>query len=111
MFNIATAPQKRLLLAAILALACAGAGAHAANNYGSIVPQTASEKLIAVGPQTRYINVNNGETVTFVHGHEMFTWSFRTLHETESFKLADIAPAGFDAGDVQVYVDRDPLYR
>ncbi|MRW82726.1 CzcE family metal-binding protein [Pseudoduganella sp. FT26W] len=109
MFNFTTAPQKRLLLAAIFAVSCAGA--HAANNYGSTAPQTAAEKLIAVGPQTKYINVDNGETVTFVHGHEMFTWNFRTLHESDSFKLADIAPAGFDAGNVEVYVARDPLYR
>jgi hypothetical protein len=113
--HITTATPKRLLLVALLSLGCVSIGAQAAeagaSSYGSEAPQTAAAKLISLTPQTKSINVDNGETVTFVHGHQMFTWNFRTLRDADNFKLSDIAPAGFEAGGVDVYVARDPLYR
>ncbi|MYN25084.1 CzcE family metal-binding protein [Duganella levis] len=87
-------------------------GAQAADqHFGSVLPAAAAGKVITITPQTRYVNVDNGDTVTFVRGGQTFTWNFRTLREADDFQLSSIAPAGFDTSGVQVYVDRDPTYR
>ena len=105
--------SKRLLLAAVIATAGLSAGVHAApaSDYGHTEPATASEKLINISADTKTVNVDNGDTVTFVSGHQTFTWNFRTLRDEDDVRLSTIAPAGFPAKDIEVYVARDPLYR
>ena len=112
--RILTICRKPLLLTAFAAAGVCAAGAHAAtleNDYGSVAPASAAGKTLTITPKTKWVNVDNGETVTFVNGGQSFTWSFRTLRETEDFQLSAIAPAGFNAGKVEVYVASDPLYR
>lgn len=105
---------KRITIAALVCtgLICAGAqAAQQQSDYGSAAPASAAGKMLTITPQTKWVNVDNGETVTFVNGSKMFTWNFRTLREEQDLPLAAIAPAGFNAGNVEVYVARDPLYR
>jgi hypothetical protein len=111
---ILTIYRKPLLLTAFVTAGVCAGGAHAStleNDYGSLAPASAAVKTLTIKPQTKWVNVDNGETVTFVSGGQSFTWSFRTLRETEDFQLSAIAPAGFNAGKVEVYVASDPLYR
>jgi hypothetical protein len=71
----------------------------------------AAEKVITITPQTKYVNVNNGDKVTFMRDGKSFTWNVRTLRETDDLRLSSVAPAGFDTTGIEVFVDRDPTYR
>lgn len=57
----------------------------------------------------RNVNVMQGEVVKFVAGDKAFAWRFDTL-DTPRFKLAEIAPKDFPAGEVVVFVAHDPAH-
>ena len=66
-----------------------------------------ADRIVKLGPGSKYLNVYQGEIVTIVNGEKAFTWKFDTLGEP-SFELAKIAPGNFGAGQVRVYVTADP---
>lgn len=71
----------------------------------------AEDRVVTINADTKWVNVDNGDTVTFNVNGKTFTWQASTLHTEEAFDLAKIAPAGIDAGKVTVYVASNPLYR
>lgn len=100
----------RSTLIAGLALALTGA-AHAADNaFGTPAAANAAERTVVVGDDTRYINVDDGETVRFVHGDQSFTWNFDTARREGVTALGKIAPKGFGDAAAQVYIAPNPLY-
>jgi hypothetical protein len=66
-----------------------------------------ADRVIRVTPSTRWVNVNENETVRFVVGDQSFAWQFNGSRGV--FHLADIAPAGLVPPSINVYVGADPL--
>jgi Cu/Ag efflux protein CusF len=105
---------KNISLAFTFAIAAATA-AHAAGpagtaaDYGNPVAN-ATGRVIEVTPQTRYINVIQGEVVTLKMGEQTLTWQVNTYPNVSTFPLARIAPET-TAGKVKVYVAADPAYQ
>lgn len=114
-FNFTRSKMNALMIAAGLTSVCLTASAHAAGTdnrqYGSYVATAATGRIINVNANTKYVNVDDGETVTFVKDSQQFTWNFETSRGAENMPLSAIAPAGFTANKVQVYVASNPLYR
>jgi hypothetical protein len=103
-------------IAAVIAIATLSAsGAQAAasprSEYGMAGSAAGAERHITINGDTKWVNVDNGDTVEFTANGKSFTWHFDTLHAEEAFDLAKIAPAGVAAGKVTVYVASNPLYR
>lgn len=102
-------------LATTLATAFLATGVHAAGTkaapYGAKAPVTAAERHLTITEKTKYVHVNNGETVEFRINGESFTWHFQTLRDEARFDLSKIAPAGAVKHKVTVYVASNPLYR
>lgn len=72
--------------------------------YGASAPEQEAGRTITIGPATRWANVANGETITFVTGEQRFTFHFQAYSGTQSVNLRAIAPAGADVPDIQVYI-------
>lgn len=72
--------------------------------YGSVAHQESAVRKIVVTPNTKWVNVTNGETVTFVVEGRSFTYSFQTYQYTNLLPMAAIAPADLNVGDIRVYV-------
>lgn len=103
---------KSIVFAAapLLALALSTA-AHAADTYGAVAPAAAAVgRVIDVTPDTRYLNVANGETVTIRMGDASFTWNVATAPNVDAVPLARIAPAGAPATGALVYVAAGASY-
>ena len=66
-----------------------------------------ADRVISVTSNTRWVNVNENETVRFVVGEKNFAWQFNGSRSV--FHLADIAPAGLVSPSINVYVGADPL--
>jgi hypothetical protein len=80
-------------------------------DFGTLVTTSAAMRTIVINGDTKWVNVENGETVQFNIGGESFTWHFDTMPNETSFDLTKIAPAGIKLGSVRVYVASNPLYR
>jgi len=80
------------------------------SDYGSAVSAEAADYALKVDSSTKWVNVNNGDTVRFTVNGKDFTWHFDTYKNHSIVKLADIAPADADAGPVKVFVAMNPLY-
>jgi hypothetical protein len=97
----------KLLIPAVasIALSVASLSAFAmtdADYYGEAASPTAAERTIDVGPNTRWVNVDQGEIVKFVANGQEFAWDFDgTL---PNFNLKQIAPQGAIDQDVPVYI-------
>jgi hypothetical protein len=107
---------RRSLAASALALAAAfavpafAAQPAASSNYGTPVHAGQADREIRLDPATRWVNVQQNETVRFVVGGQNFTWRFDTLG-TPTFDLNQVAPAGMLGGaPITVYVAPDPHY-
>ncbi|NYE62766.1 hypothetical protein FHW58_003985 [Duganella sp. 1224] len=94
-----------------LTIATATLGAAHAADFGQTVDQRFSQRTVNLDAGTRYVNVTDGETVDFVQNGKHFTFHFDTYPNVTEVDLKNIAPAGFDAGAVEVYVASNPLYR
>ncbi|SHM42148.1 Heavy-metal resistance protein CzcE [Duganella sacchari] len=109
MFN---ALRTTLIAAAI---AASTGAAHATVNphpeFGMRTAAANADQRITINPSTKWVNVNNGDTVTFDINGKSVTWHFDTLHSEEAFDLSKIAPDAIPAGVVTVYVGSNPLYR
>lgn len=78
-----------------------------ATYYGHALPADTAEREVRLAPSTRFVNVTHWESVRFVKDGRAFDWKFDSV-TTESFPLARIAPAGWDVGQVQVYMLHNP---
>lgn len=105
---------KALRITIITATLAAGA-AHASVNphpqFGMAAAPANADRHIVIKADTKWVNVDNGDTVTFEVDGKSFTWHFDTLHSEQAFDLAKIAPEGVNAGTATVYVASNPLYR
>jgi hypothetical protein len=78
-----------------------------ASDYGSVVRDAAAVRKIVVKPSTKWVNVTNGETVTFVVEGKSFTYSFQTHPYNNVLPMAAIAPANLNVGSIRVFVTHD----
>lgn len=83
--------------------------------FGTAVHEGIADREIRIGSDTRWVNVNGGETIKFVvdtsNGPRSFIWRFDTTTES-ALELNRIAPAGVaERGRVRVYVGPNPLYQ
>lgn len=105
---------RTTIIATVIAAAATGA-AHASINpmpqFGMATAAANADRQVTINANTKWVNVNNGDTVTFNLDGKSFTWHFDTLHSEEAFDLAKIAPEGINVGMVTVYVASNPLYR
>jgi hypothetical protein len=79
-------------------------------DFGQSVPNATAARVISIDSSTKYVNVEDGETVQFEVQGQCFTWHFSTFPNT-AFDLRRIAPSGISVGAVEVYVASNPLYR
>jgi hypothetical protein len=116
--NTMKAVTIRAALAAALVSTLGLAGAAQAqsvvhvngNSYGRMAPDDAADRTIVLKDNTRYVNVDDGETVHFVHGDQNFTWTFDTLQGDRVAALNKIAPQGFGDDNAEVYIAPNPIY-
>ncbi len=92
-------------LAAVTIAVSFASGAFAMGNdpLGTSAQGALAARVVKLDAGSNYLNVQRNETVTIVRSANAFTWRFDTLG-APSFELAKIAPQGFDAGHVRVYV-------
>ncbi|MYM25108.1 CzcE family metal-binding protein [Duganella sp. FT135W] len=107
--------RTTILITAIAAAAVSTSAAYASVNpqpqFGMATAAANADRHITIGANTKWVNVDNGDTVTFDINGKSFTWHFDTLHSEEAFDLSKIAPEGVTTGMVTVYVGSNPLYR
>lgn len=106
--------MKRLALHATLAgllSACAlQAPQWPVSFLGDPAPLSAATKSIAIGPDTKWVNVTGGETIRFDAGGRSFAWVFNVARGVHSFDLNQVAPPGMLDHRVTAYVAPDPRY-
>lgn len=106
----------RTTLAAAVIVACASAAQAmptvrvGAAAYGMPAADAAADRTVVLDDHARYVNVNDGETVRFVHGDHSFAWTFDTLQRDGVASLAKIAPRDFGVDGATVYIAPNPLY-
>jgi hypothetical protein len=61
-----------------------------------------------LSPSTKWINVTNGETVSFIENGKKFTWDFNSYDDV-SLQLSTIAPKELGFPNVRLYVARNPI--
>ena len=103
--------RTMIICTAIVGAGLAQAAPGTLANYGSAANGGFADREITIKPGTKWVNVNNGETVAFSVNGKTFTWHFDTLPAEDQFRLQTIAPEGVDVGAVTVYVASNPLYR
>ena len=77
--------------------------------YGSQGGETADTRAVDLGA-LKYINVKYGETITFHSEGKRFTWTFNGLDQL-AVELSKIAPPGYAARPLTIYVAQDPSVR
>jgi len=106
--------------ALLLSLSLLAAGAASAHNpdllrngksiYGETVEATQTQLRVDVTKQD-YINIDDGQSVTFSNGSKSFSWRFDVLHQRARVDLRRIAPAGFVDRPFIVYVSPNEWQR
>jgi hypothetical protein len=76
--------------------------------YGEPAQSPASTREILIDPNTRHVNVTQGETVNFKVGGKSFAWNFNGAANRRVFDLRDIAPEDTLDRPVTVYVAAGP---
>lgn len=103
---------------AVLALTAVSAGTFAAGSdtfsngqslYGQPSRDPAGVRVVQIGSVER-LNVRYGETVSFSNAGQQFAWTFDGL-DNRAVDLAKIAPSGFAAKPLTVYVGKNPMNR
>jgi hypothetical protein len=77
---------------------------------GTPAPSAAAAQQIRIEPETKYVNVEGGDAVTFIVGDKSFTWIFDGSRNVGSFDLNDVAPRGILDHPVTVYIAPDPRW-
>lgn len=80
-------------------------------DYGSEAPASAATETIRLSQDTKYVNVNNGDTVDFISNGKSFTWHFDTFPGTTSLDLSQLGAKQLHADHVRVYIGANPLYQ
>lgn len=113
--------KKALIALGIIVLSIASVPVSAVDQYdyvalmkrgdlGTASQPAAAQRALQVGGAQRYLNVDRNETIKLEDGKgQSFTWRFDTLGE-RNFPLQVIAPRGFEAGRVVVYVSNPYSY-
>lgn len=109
--------MKKVLIAAaavlvfpLAAMAADKGEASRQHVKGHAAAASAATHTIKILPKTKYVHVNQGDTVKFVVGEKNFTWHFDTWNPTANFPLSAIAPADIATHNVRVYVAANPIY-
>lgn len=76
--------------------------------YGAVAQSRAATREILIDPNTRHVNVKQGEIVNFDIGGKTFAWHFNGPSNVRAFDLRDIAPPDTLDRPVTVYVAADP---
>lgn len=97
-----------VLMLGTAALASAAASDHALGVRGD---ETRVTRVVVITPQTRWVNVESGETIKFVDAAgNAVVWRFNTPSWATG-TLADFAPQLAQGRDIKVYVAENVLYR
>lgn len=99
-----------LLIPALLSACAAQRGELPISFLGSPIEAAAAEKTIEIHPDTKWVNVDGGETYRFVVGDKAFGWAFDAPNSPDSFDLQRVAPPGVLNRPVTAYVKPDPKY-
>ena len=87
-------------------------GPHEAmRNLGTTAPIAAATRTVTIAPQTRYVNVNQGDVVKFEVDGKVFAWQFDTDRPQGWLDLSLFAPKGTNTHKVEVFVGSNPLYQ
>ena len=78
--------------------------------FGTSVPVATATRTVTLAPDTRWVNVAQGDTVRFVVGAAEFGWRFDGPG-ARSFDLQSVAPAGVLGRSVTVYVAAAPGHK
>jgi len=100
-----------LSFAVLTSHAEAAGPAHDKSDDGAPAPAATADYAVKLAGSSKWINVQDGDTVRFSANGKEFTWHFDTFEQFAIIRLADIAPAGLPVGAVKVYVAANPLYR
>ncbi len=79
-------------------------------DYGQAAPPTTAYYALKVDGATKWVNVNNGDTVRFDVNGKQFGWHFDTCKDYSIVKLSAIAPGDTDVGATRIYVSLNPVY-
>jgi hypothetical protein len=107
--------KTKSLIPAALALtlllsASASMAEQPVNLLGDAEPATAANRTVTIAPDTKYVNVQGGQTVKFDVDGKSFAWNFSGPSTVSSFDLNRVAPPGLLDHNVTVYIAPNPLY-
>jgi Heavy-metal resistance protein CzcE len=108
--------KTHVLTAAVLAtltsttVMAASEGGDTWSAYGSPVEAKKADRVVHLGPNSRWVTVSYGEIIRFVaqNGNgsvRSFDWRFDVSPEVNSVALNKVAPADFPNREVRVYVE------
>jgi Heavy-metal resistance protein CzcE len=103
-----------MIAAAMLAAGTVNAMPRALDrmDLGRLTMSAGTDRDIAVNADTRYVNVTNGQTVTFEVSGKRFTFAFDAWPNVDSVPLSAIAPSDVMVpSGVRVYIAPNPLYQ
>jgi len=89
--------------------ASAKTASPAPSDLGNVAPAAAADREIDLTPSTKWVNVDNGETVSFVENGKRLTWTFNT-YDNVNFDLNKIAQKDFGFPTARVFVAPNPTY-
>lgn len=106
--------KTKLLIPTVLALTLSlstlsSMAAMHPNLLGEAAPAALASRTITITPDTRYVNVEDGQAVNFDVGGKTFTWAFNG--PATSFDLNRVAPPGLLDHVVTAYVAPNPIYK
>jgi hypothetical protein len=109
--NIAAIALLTTLFAATAGNASAFGLSHTSADFGAPAAAKAASHTIVIQADTKYVRVENGDTVQFDVNGKTFAFAFNTLTGETSFELSRIAPQGVEVPQVRVFVAPNPLYQ
>lgn len=105
---LSTAATPLLSQASTVPASCQQVFGNGACIYGATTAAKA-DRVVDTN-QLRFLAVNYGETVKFVHDGNEFTWTFNGL-DARAVQLAQLTGGKLGGHDVMVYVRPNPLTR
>ncbi|WP_225984748.1 CzcE family metal-binding protein [Noviherbaspirillum aerium] len=98
------------MLISVLVTSCATRTSYQ-DLYGQEIPASAhTDQIVSIGPDTRHVNVQGGNSVRFIVGDREFAWHFNVARTIDSFDLREVAPPGILGHAVIAHVSPDPKY-
>ena len=91
--------------------ACAGLNVETPTRLlGQVVPPQQAGRTLQIGPDTRYVQVDQFETVRFVGNGQQFGFRFDGPQSVGSFNLQRVAPQGMLERPVFAQIQPDTRY-